>query len=64
MTETRTVFGADAYLVRALEKVELSARRAVAKRYPDGSPDKSLMREFADQLHIILKEVYANGTSD
>jgi hypothetical protein len=42
--------------VSIMERIELAARRAVAKTYPDGQPTHSLMAEFASQIAEIIAD--------
>lgn len=57
MSEHNTLYGEDATVSRVLDKIELAARRAVGKMYPDGTPAYSLMQTFAEELLKIKRDV-------
>ena len=56
---SETLSGNDAIVAMVLEKVELAARRAVADKYSNITPADSLLQAFAEQLHRIVKDMYA-----
>jgi hypothetical protein len=59
-----TIYGADVYLVRALEKVELAIRQTMSDQYVNVHDSSYVLGSLADNLRKIIKDTYDGRSTD